>query len=200
MDQIEKTDSATEYTVKDNDGGSTLTNTVPTASSTYNYVLISDGDWPCASSTCAASTALEVRLTAASNPHAQSSDYTDFLIQIYDDASETNIIFTSSDTTPLDASPDLDYGAITSMSVTHGIDDGDSDTEDEETLQKVGEATDYSVTFTTSGDVPQNGYFKITMDEGRAVLSGDTFACVDGSGTAYTCSGALSSDKMVVSI
>lgn len=80
-------------------------------------------------------------------------------------------------------------GAIEDMSVTHGA----SDTTNTD-LTRVGEDTDYSFSFTTSGAVPSGGFFRITTPEFRAVASGDAFACEDGDGTAYTCSGSVNSD------
>lgn len=79
------------------------------------------------------------------------------------------------------------------MSLTHGA----SDTSNVE-LTRTGADTDYSFTFTTSGTVPSGGFFRITTPEFRAVASGATFACEDGNGNAFTCSGAVNSDNEIV--
>ena len=130
-------------------------------------------------------------LTGAANPFISTSDPSDFKIEVWNNG-ETALIADSTNTSPFDASPDLEVGAITDMSVTHGA----SDTTNLD-LTRVGEVTDYAFTFTTSGAVPSGGFFRITLPSYRTVLSGAAFTCTIG-GVTIPCTGAITSNVLTM--
>jgi hypothetical protein len=176
LNQIVK--SGTSFTCTDPSTSTTLTCTeTPTATSTYNYVTISE--WKCTTGNCDSGTTFNVLISSAQNPAVAAVTTDTFLINFISPSS--NAIFQAP--SPLEASPELEVGALNNHAVTH------------QNTQYVLSTTEYVISFDTTSDVPQNGQFVFTFPDKRiwkdgtgdiTVTTGTSFGTTITSGKTLT--------------
>lgn len=111
-DQITIQTNQAAYTATDG-GSTTLTYSTVTSSSPSTYNVIQFTEWMC-NGNCNPGTTFTLKLSNSQNPYIQSTIYNDFIINfLWTDGSP---IFTTS--SPLLATPSLQYGTITPMYIT----------------------------------------------------------------------------------
>jgi hypothetical protein len=87
----------------------------------------------------------------------------------------------------LDATPDLAYGVIDNIAVTHS------------NSQYVARTTQYAFSFRVTSDIPQGGKLKITFPANRVVSHASTMVCTVGS-VSYTCTPTFTSGVLSIVI
>ncbi|CDW89223.1 UNKNOWN [Stylonychia lemnae] len=164
------------FTFKDASNANALTFSVASGSPTAVYNIAQGTEWKC-TGTCSAGVTFTVTVSNAKNPFIQSTNYDAFVI--IHKRTDGKLIFQSA--SPLNASPDLAFGVIDTITITH------------QNQAYVSRATEYVFLFTVQDDIPQGGKLKVTFPASRALqYTTTTMSCSVG-GSLYTCTPTFAS-------
>jgi hypothetical protein len=122
-------------------------------------------EWVCAGvadGKCNPNQAFSLKISDAANPFVQSSTYSDFVILI---KSPTTGAIQFKSGSPLIASPNLEFGKIEDITITH------------QNSQYVMRPTEYVFDFSVKTSIPIGGKIKLTFPKGRVVQGTGTFTC-----------------------
>ena len=111
---------------------------------------------------CGPNQAFSLKISDAANPFVQSSTYSDFVILI---KSPTAGVIQFKSASPLIASPNLEFGKIEDITITH------------QNSQYVMRPTEYVFDFSVKTSIPIGGKIKLTFPKGRVVQGTGTFTC-----------------------